>query len=274
MARPERNIVDYYPHIVGEGKKMYFIDKKYKNDGYATWFKILDKLAVTEYHYLNLNKEEEVMFLASKCNITEKLLVDIITDLVKLGKFDKNLWEFKIIWDQSFVDSIQDAYKKRNNNCITLTGLRVLLTGLGVFNKPLNDVKVPVKPQTKVNYTKLKKTKLKVVDSAEPTLYQKLVDFWLMEFHIGWTFTAQQGKELKSTITKIKSVQKGAGKESSDESVFESFKQICLNLPEWYRDKDLAVINSKFNEIVSEIKNSKNGKSVARKEHSSTTYRS
>jgi hypothetical protein len=99
----------------------------------------------------------------------------------------------------------------------------------------------------------------KVIDEAKdlpPSDYTLCIDFWLKEFHIGWTFTGQSGKALKSIITKIKKVlikQDGA-------TVPETFKLICYRLPEWYKEKDLPVIDSKFNEIITEIKNSKNGK--------------
>lgn len=166
MARPESNTVSYYPHIPGEGKKMYFIDKKYGNDGYATWFKILDKIAVTDYHYLNLNKEEELMFLSSKCNITEDRLLSIINDLVKLGKFDKELWENRIIWDQSFIDSIQEVYNKRNNKCMTIEGLRIILHGLGI----LKQIKGTVKLQSIVEYTKVKERRVFSPPSLEEVL--------------------------------------------------------------------------------------------------------
>lgn len=133
MARPERNTVDYFPHILGEGKKMFFIEHKYGNDGYATWYKILEKLGSTENHYLNLNKEEEVMYLAAKCRVTEEVLLTIISDLAKMGVFNKDLWDSKVIWCQQFIDSVEDAYKKRNNKCITLEGLRILLEGLRIL---------------------------------------------------------------------------------------------------------------------------------------------
>lgn len=133
MARPERNTVDYFPHLLGEGKKMYFIENKYGNNGYAVWYKILEKLGSTEYHYLNLNKDEEVMFLASKCKVSEDMLILIINDLSKMDVFHKELWANKIIWCPQFIESIDDAYKKRNNKCITLEGLRILLDGLGIL---------------------------------------------------------------------------------------------------------------------------------------------
>lgn len=135
MARPERNTVDYFPHILGQGKKMFFIENKYGNDGYATWYKILEKLGSSDHHYLNLNREDELMFLAAKCKVSEETLISIITDLVKIGAFDKEMWDNKIIWCGQFIESISDAYTKRKNKCINLDGLRVLLTGLGILKQ-------------------------------------------------------------------------------------------------------------------------------------------
>lgn len=159
MARPQRNTVDYYPHMVGDGKKIYFIEKKYGNDGYATWHKILEKLCSTENHFLNLNEEEEVMYLAAKCNVTEDTLLSIINDLVKIGSFNKSMWENRIIWCQKLIDSIDDAYNKRNNNCISLEGLRVLLVGLGILKHDKGVLKVPVNTQRRVEESKVKKSK-------------------------------------------------------------------------------------------------------------------
>ena len=83
--------------------------------------------------------------------------------------------------------------------------------------------------------------------------YNKLVEFWLKEFRIGWTFGGQQGKAMKSIIKKIKALK-------SNSEPIDVFRVICSKLPKWYENKDLQIIDSKFNEIISEIKNSQNGK--------------
>jgi len=154
MARPEKNTVEYFPHYLGEGKKMYIIDRKFGNDGYATWYKILEKLGSTDYHYLDLNREDELIYLAAKCNVSEELLLSIVSELSRIDVFDKELWEHKIIWCQKFIDGVQDAYKKRNNKCITLPGLRILLTSLGILEGSDNT-------QTKVKESKVKETIIK-----------------------------------------------------------------------------------------------------------------
>lgn len=131
MARPERNNVDYFPFLCKEGKSMHYIEQRYGNDGFATWVKILRALAVTNYHFLDVSDEAELMFLSSKCNVKEVVLIAIINDLCKLGEIDLELWQNeKIIFSQKFIDSIQDAYKNRNNPCMTLKRLKVHLQGL------------------------------------------------------------------------------------------------------------------------------------------------
>ena len=155
MARPNRNDVDYFPHYISGGKKMNFIENKYGNDGYATWFKILESMAATEYHYLNLNDEVEAMFLASKCKITETVLLAIIDDLVKLNMFSKVAWNNKIIWCEKFIDSIQTVYEKRTNNTLSLLELSELLLSLGILKLGFTELKGGNKPQSKVKYTKV-----------------------------------------------------------------------------------------------------------------------
>ena len=65
MGRKIRNSCDYFPHIIGSGRKMFVIERKFGNDGYATWFKILETLTITDYHYIDLNTEDQVIFLAA-----------------------------------------------------------------------------------------------------------------------------------------------------------------------------------------------------------------
>ena len=140
MARPERNNIDYFPFYCDEGKKMFYLEETYGNDGFATFLKILRELAKTDYHFLDLSKPTTMMFLSAKCKITKETLNSIINDLVDLEKFDSDLWkENRVIWCQDFIDSIQDAYSKRKNKCITYEGLLLHLSSLGV-RKPIKSI--------------------------------------------------------------------------------------------------------------------------------------
>jgi hypothetical protein len=85
--------------------------------------------------------------------------------------------------------------------------------------------------------------------------YQLCIEFWLKELHPDFSFGGQQGKALKSILKKIEKLRK-----NPEVSIVESFKMLCQRLPDWYKTKDLPVIDSKFNEIIAEIKTQNNGK--------------
>lgn len=189
MARPERNNVDYFPFICEDGNKMFYIEETYGNDGFAVFVKILRELAKTNYHYLDLSRPTTVMFLSAKCKVSKEILISIVKDLVDLGKFDSILWnENNIIWCQDFVDSIQDAYFKRKNKCITYEGLLLLLIGLGVRKPNKSKPIVSVKPQSIVEEIKLEETK--VNKTKNDFIYEILIDsnIWLEQ-------TAMQSKQ-------------------------------------------------------------------------------
>lgn len=155
MARPKKKNVEYFPHYVNHGKKMSYLEKKFGNDGYCTWFKILEELGSAENHYLDLSDDIQIMFISDRCLISEEKLIEIIEVLVRLKEFDYQLWnENKIIWCSKFVESIKDAYIKRTNKCINRDELMRLLEGLGVRKPIESEINVVIKPQSRVEYSK------------------------------------------------------------------------------------------------------------------------
>jgi len=118
MAREQRKDVDYFPHDCTHGRKMHIIETKYGNDGYATWFKLLEQLGKANNHYIDISDEMTLMFLTSIFKIDEEKTVSILKDLAKLGAIDKLLFEeHKVIWSEKFTEGIQDAYRKRKLKC-------------------------------------------------------------------------------------------------------------------------------------------------------------
>lgn len=201
MARPEKNTVEYFPFLCEDGNKMFYIEETYGNDGFATFVKLLRELAKTNYHYLDLSKPTTQMFLSAKCKVTKETLISIINDLVELGKFDKVLWnENSIIWCQDFIDSIQDAYIKRKNKCITYDGLLQHLVSLGVRKHILKAKKQPDNTQTILEETKVKKTILE----RKQEFYNSLIPFletyskeMLKEFFDYWTEHGERDKKFR-----------------------------------------------------------------------------
>lgn len=119
MAREQRKDVDYFPHDCTHGRKMHIIETKYGNDGYASWFKLLEQLGKANNHYMDISDDMTLMFLTSVFKIDEEKTISILNDLAKLGAIDKYLFEeFRVIYSQKFADSIQDAYRKRKTEML------------------------------------------------------------------------------------------------------------------------------------------------------------
>lgn len=127
MARPEKNHVDYFPHVVKHGMKMHYLHTRYGNNGYAAWYKIMERLATTDYHHLDLSDEIQMSYLAAYCLVEESTLIEMLDFLSKTGWLDRDLWEkCRVVCSPQFLESIVDAYNRRNNECINLEQIRLM----------------------------------------------------------------------------------------------------------------------------------------------------
>jgi hypothetical protein len=284
MARKSKNTVDYFPHDCTHGRKMYIVESQFGNDGYAVWFKLLEQLGLAEDHYLDLRDYSQMMFLSSYCKVDEDTFKSILDLLCKIGAINKFLWEKDIIFSDKFIDSVQEAYKRRNNECITFIDLCKHLGFKCEHNddsKGLNDSK---KPQIKVKESKEEEIKednskefepkapsskpKKVSSPSDKKLHQDLkkdfLDFYANETGNQFYWTAKEAKNLKELISKLKfSIEEKKEKNSAkkeratDEEVISSFRIILENLPKWIKEKifTIAGINSQYMNILNQIKN-------------------
>jgi hypothetical protein len=113
MARPTQNTIDYFSHDCNHKQTMYILENKYKNDGYAFWFKLLESLGSAPNHFLDLNDEIACEFLAAKTNLSWSSCDEILTLLAKINAICPELWSKKIVWCQNFVDRLSGVYAKR-----------------------------------------------------------------------------------------------------------------------------------------------------------------
>jgi hypothetical protein len=66
-----------------------------------------------------------MIFLSRIKSSDEKKTMDIINIMVKTGKLDRDLWEkHKVIVSEAFLNSLEEAYKYRNNRIITIDEIR------------------------------------------------------------------------------------------------------------------------------------------------------
>lgn len=115
MARVQKDIVSYFPHdaTACDGDTLIVLQSRFGNDGYAFWFKLLEKLCSTEGHCIDCSNQIKWQLLLAKTGVNELLGVEIMNLLVEMKAIDKELWGSKLIWCQKLVDNIADVYKNR-----------------------------------------------------------------------------------------------------------------------------------------------------------------
>jgi len=115
MARPAKATVNYFPHDTEQRKTLFILQSKWGNDGYATWYKVLERLGSSDNHVLDVNDPAEFAYLAAYCKVTPETLEDILNECSALNAIDRDFWRKKLIYSQNFVNRVRDAYRKRTN---------------------------------------------------------------------------------------------------------------------------------------------------------------
>ncbi len=147
MARLQKDTVSYFPHDAdaSNGDTLTVLQSRFGNDGYAFWFKLLEKLASTDGHSLDVSNATKWHLLLAKMDVDEKTGVEIMNLLVEMQAIDKELWGSKVIWCQKLVDNVSDVYKNRrraipqmpfstNHNGLT-TEKNAIITGRSTQSK-------------------------------------------------------------------------------------------------------------------------------------------
>ena len=115
MARTEQNTVLYFPHDskASTGDTLTILQSRYGNNGYAVWFKILEKLASSDGHYLDMRNPMKWQLFIAYLGVDEITTVEILKLLVEINAIDKELWASRVIWCQKLVDNVAEVYKNR-----------------------------------------------------------------------------------------------------------------------------------------------------------------
>ena len=116
MARPQKNIVEYFSHYVTPGKELQLLTDKFGNDGYAFYFRLRELLGRTPNHSYSVEDEIDWLFFVKQMGLDEDRTSDIIQYSVKIRDLDKESWEDKRLWSQNFVDELVPVYDKRTSD--------------------------------------------------------------------------------------------------------------------------------------------------------------
>lgn len=116
-----RNTVEYFPHYASasQGATLNILQKRYGNDGYAGWFKLLETLASTENHTIICQDAMHQEFLADRLCLKGDDLLSFLDLLASMEAIDAELWGNKIIWCQHLVDNLSDVYTNRRRESPT-----------------------------------------------------------------------------------------------------------------------------------------------------------
>lgn len=157
MARPYKQTVDYFPHDAhaNNSDTLTILQGRWGNDGYAFWFRLLEKLSGSEGHFIDCRNPVKWQLLLAKTQLTEEIGTEIMGVLVELDAIDPELWlEHRVIWCQNLVNNIAEAYKNRRRPI----PVRPVFTTRKPNTTDNNPITTGDKPQTKLKETKLKET--------------------------------------------------------------------------------------------------------------------
>ena len=179
MARPERHDADYFPFIVKRGKTLNILQAKYGLEGIGFFTNLMRFLTMTPDHHYFMDTQLDKMNFYAEIGISDEGKGDNILQLLsETGKIDHELWnKNRVIVSEDLLNSLKDAYLKRNNEIIKIREIRVKYTGnatLAGINDTLKDTETPQKEdkgisntQTKVKETKVKETKVFIPPKLE-----------------------------------------------------------------------------------------------------------
>jgi hypothetical protein len=172
MSRPQKAVVDYFPHSCTHGKTLFIVESKYGLIGYAIWFKLLEHLGRAESHYLNCSEYSSWAYLVAQIGTDEKTLSDLLDLLSNLGAIDSLLWSHKIIASENFITNLAFLYQKRTVETPSIESIR-----------RINGVNDAGNPQSKVKESKVKESKEELItlpESLQTPDFQTAWDSWIL----------------------------------------------------------------------------------------------
>lgn len=158
MARHLKETIDYFPHIIKNGKTMFILESKYGNNGYAFWFKLLELLGSSNNQIYDYNNPADWEFLLAKTKVDAKTAIDILETLANVGAIDKKLLEKKVIWSENFIKNIEDVYKRRKQE----KPQKPIIVDENPINANKNPINANKSAQTKLNKTKLNNKEIEI----------------------------------------------------------------------------------------------------------------
>ena len=115
MSRPQKEGLDYFPHDTdaANDEKVEALQSLYQNDGYALYFKLLERIYRTPEGQLDISDAEIKQVLCNKLFLSVKRFDQIINTAVKVGCFDKAMFKKGVLTSDGIHKRRESVIKKR-----------------------------------------------------------------------------------------------------------------------------------------------------------------
>ena len=125
MGRSQRKDVDYFPFYIKDGRTLFVLESKYQCKGTGFFTNLMRFLSRTPDHHFQIKTTSDKLYFFASVKCDEESGMDMIKMMVETEKLDRVLWaEEMVLASQDFLESVQDAYRKRANECITIPAIR------------------------------------------------------------------------------------------------------------------------------------------------------
>lgn len=111
--RHESKNVEYFPCYCKDGKVLYILESRWGNNGWAFFYKLWKRLGDSDFHYIDLRPLDNWEYFRAKMGVSDAETTEILDKLAEMKVIDPEMWSHRIIWSDSFVESVSDVWMKR-----------------------------------------------------------------------------------------------------------------------------------------------------------------
>jgi hypothetical protein len=179
MARPQKEGLDYFPHDTDamNDEKLEIMQLLYGNDGYAFYFKLLERIYRTPDLELDISDTETKLVLIKKCNVDEQRFDMMLNSAIKHDLFDATMMHHHSIISSSGIKKRAEMVLEKRK----MMRQRYIKQGDGVSDAETSQETSPETSQRKEKERKEKERKEEKKHYGEfvsllPSEYQHLVE--------------------------------------------------------------------------------------------------
>ena len=116
-TRGEKLNVEYFSHWCIHNDNLSIVESKYGYIGYCVYYKTMELLGLSDYHYYDCRSKNKWYLLLTKIGapLDEDNLHEIYSLFSELEIIDPYLWKLNILWSKDFYEQVKYAYIKRRN---------------------------------------------------------------------------------------------------------------------------------------------------------------